>query len=256
MTASTIRNKAAKILKIALPVIFWLSVYELLAFTLVLIIDTSAYLPHLNDVAYALFGLLSDGSFYLVCALTLLRVIAALTLGIILGVLLGILSAKFKTIYHIMNPFMSVVKATPVASFIIALWVLLSGNVLVIMIATFMVMPIIWQSTYNSFDMLDRGLVEVGEMFEFSPKYRFKVLYLPSLKKYLVPSVITSVGLAWKSEVAAEIIAYTTSSIGQLINDAKYENEYPMVFAWTFVIIIFSILFETLTKHLFRRIKI
>ena len=104
--------------------------------------------------------------------------------------------------------------------------------------------------------MLDKGLVEVGEVFEFSPKYRFKVLYLPSLKKYLVPSVITSVGLAWKSEVAAEIIAYTTNSIGQLINDAKYFDAYPTVFAWTFIIILFSVLFEMLTKHLFRRIKL
>lgn len=256
MTASTTRNKATKILKIALPVIFWLAVYEILAFALVLIIDTSAYLPHLNEIASALWKLLCDKSFYLICTLTLLRVIAALLLGTVLGILLGILSAKFKAIYHILNPFMTIVKATPVASFIIALWVLLNGNVLVIMIATFMVLPIIWQSTYNSFDMLDKGLLEVGEVFEFSPKYRFKVLYLPSLKKYLVPSVITSVGLAWKSEVAAEIIAYTTDSIGQLINDAKYFDQYPTVFAWTFVIILFSILFETLTKHLFRRIKI
>ena len=243
-------------MKIALTTIFWLSAYEILAFTVALAINTGVYLPHLNEVASALFGLLSDGSFYIVCALTMLRVITALALGIILGVLLGILSAKFKVIYYILNPFMTVVKATPVASFIIALWVLLNGDVLVVMIATFMVMPIIWQSTYNSFDMLDKGLVEVGEVFEFSPKYRFKVLYLPSLKKYLVPSVITSVGLAWKSEVAAEIIAYTTNSIGQLINDAKYFDAYPTVFAWTFIIILFSVLFEMLTKHLFRRIKL
>jgi NitT/TauT family transport system permease protein len=86
-------------------------------------------------------------------------------------------------------------------------------------------------------------------------KYRFYVLYFPNLKKYLIPSVITSVGLAWKSEIAAEIIAYTRNSIGQLINDGKYNLDTPVVFAWTFIVIFFSILFESLIKSLLRRIE-
>ena len=252
MMISTTKNKAIKVLKIILPVIFWLIIYEILAFA----INNSFFLPHLNQVAAALLNLLSGKSFYIVCALTLLRVIVALMLGIILGILLGVLSAKFNVVYHILNPFMTVVKATPVASLIIVLWIMLSGDALAIMIATFMVMPIIWQSTYNSFDTLDRGLIEVADIFELSSKYRFAVFYLPNLKKYLVPSIITSVGLAWKSEVATEIIAYTTNSIGQLINDGKYNLDTPTVFAWTLIVIIFSVIFEALTKILFRRIKI
>ena len=72
---------------------------------------------------------------------------------------------------------------------------------------------------------------------------------------FLAPAVVTAVGLAWKAEIAAEIIAYTKKSIGQGINDAKYSMDTATVFAWTVVIIIFSLCLEIITKKILRRIK-
>jgi NitT/TauT family transport system permease protein len=236
-------------LRIVLPILFWLLAYELAA----LIIDHEYFLPHLTSVFSSLFTIISSPIFFKVCGLTLLRVLIALALGMLLGIIFGVLSAKFKAVYYLLNPFMTIVKATPVASFIIVLWILLSGDALAVIIALSMVMPIIWQSTYNAFDTIDKRLLEVTEIFQLSERYKFSVLYLPSLKKYLVPSVITSVGLAWKSEIATEIIAYTRNSIGQLINDGKYNLDTPTVFAWTFIVILFSVLFEAFTKLLLRR---
>ena len=68
-------------------------------------------------------------------------------------------------------------------------------------------------------------------------------------------SALKPAGLAWKAEIAAEIIAYTKKSIGQGINDAKYNMDTPTVFAWTLLIILFSILLELGTKKLLRRFK-
>ena len=252
MINSTTKNKLLRALKLIVPAVFWLIVYEVIA----LMIGNSYFFPRLSLVLEALFSILATKTFFKVCAMTLLRVITALLLGTLIGIALGLISARFSIIYSILNPFMSAVKATPVASLIIVLWIMLSGDALSIIIALFMVMPIIWQSTYNSFDTVDKGLLEVADVFELSPRYRFATLYLPNLKKYLIPSVITSVGLAWKSEIATEIIAYTRNSIGQLINDGKYNLDTPSVFAWTLIVIVFSILFEALTKMLLRRIKI
>ena len=73
------------------------------------------------------------------------------------------------------------------------------------------------------------------------------------MKTYLYPAIITASGLAWKAEIAAEVIAYTKDSIGQGINDAKYNMETPTVFAWTLVIVLLSVLLEKCTRSLFRR---
>ena len=252
MITSTTKNNIKKALHITLPIVFWLGVYEVTA----LIIGNAFFFPSLSLVLTTLLSIVTKKTFFAVCAMTLLRVLIALLLGTAIGIALGIISAKSDVVYSILNPFMSAVKATPVASLIIVLWIMLDGDSLSIVIALFMVMPIIWQSTYNSFDAVDRGLLEVADVFEMSRKFRFATLYLPNLKKFLIPSLITSVGLAWKSEIATEIIAYTRNSIGQLINDGKYNLDTPAVFAWTLIVIVFSIIFEAITKTLLGRVKI
>ena len=251
MMNSITKNKLISVLSKILPILFWLGVYEIFVFS----VSNEYFLPHIWTVAVSLLGLIKTGKFYLVCLFTLLRVITALLLGAAFGIVLGIFSARYRVVFSVLNPFMTAVKATPVASLIIVLWILLSGDMLSIIIALFMVLPIVWQSAYNSFDTIDKGLSEVCDVFEVGAKYRFKILYLPNLKKYLAPSIVTSVGLAWKSEIATEIIAYTKNSIGQLINDGKYELDTPRVFAWTLVVIIFSVIFEGITKMFLRRLK-
>jgi NitT/TauT family transport system permease protein len=132
---------------------------------------------------------------------------------------------------------------------------MLSGDALPIVIAFLMVMPIIMQNLLDGFDAIDRELLEVCRVFELSFFKKMKILIAPTLLKYFIPAVITATGLAWKSEIAAEIIAYTKNSIGEKINDAKYFYESPTVFAWTVIIIFMSILLETITKYLLRRCK-
>ena len=118
-----------------------------------------------------------------------------------------------------------------------------------------MVMPIVWQNVSDGFSAIDRELSEVCDAFEFSYKKRMKLLIIPTLSSYLFPALITSVGLAWKSEIAAEIIAYTKSSVGAMINDAKYNFETPKMFALTIIVVIMSLLLEAFTKFLIRRYR-
>jgi NitT/TauT family transport system permease protein len=148
-----------------------------------------------------------------------------------------------------------VIKATPVASFIILFWVMFSGDALAIIIALLMVMPIIWQNLIDGYNSIDHELVEVCDAYEVAFFKRLRILVLPALKKYFIPALITASGLAWKSEIAAEIIAYTKNSIGQAINDAKYDFDMPTVFAWSVVIIALSVLFEFGLKRLLARCK-
>ena len=163
------------------------------------------------------------------------------------------LSHSLTWFYHLVRIPITVVRSTPVASFIIILWILLSGDALAVFVAILMVAPIVWQNLLDGYSSIDKELIEVTEVFGFSKRKRFLVLTLPALKKYFLPAVITSVGLGWKAEIAAEIIAYTKNSIGQKISDAKYNLHTAEVFAWTLVIIFFSIALEWATRTLLRR---
>ena len=219
------------------------------------VVDNSFLFPNVDETILALVNLVAKPSFYLVVLLTTIRVMLGFLIGCVFGFVLAIICNKFSIVEALVAPIITIIKATPVASFIVLLWVMLSGDALSIFIGFLMVMPIIWQNTMDAYSSIDKHLLEVTEIFEFSAKKRFKILILPTLKKLLYPAIITSAGLAWKAEIAAEIIAYTKKSIGQGINDAKYNMDTPTVFAWTLLIILFSILLEFATKKLLRRFK-
>ena len=248
-TTASSMNKIKRAFDSILPILFWLGVWELSA----LLFSNKFLLPNIRDTISALFEIMKSADFYVSVFLTLLRVALGLILGILAGVILAILSNFIKPVRAVIAPIISVIKSTPVASFIIILWIIMSGDVLSVFIAFLMVMPIVWQNMMDGFDAIDKELLEVCDIFEVSFIQKLRILILPTLFKYFIPAVITSVGLGWKSEIAAEIIAYTENSIGHAINDSKMNFDTASVFAWTLVVIILSIIFEKIAKMLLKR---
>jgi NitT/TauT family transport system permease protein len=220
-----------------------------------MIINKEYLLPDIPATFKALLEIVKDASFYRSVIFSCLRVIAGLSLGSAFGILLAILCNKFSILHTLFSPIITIIKSTPVASFIVLLWVLMSGDALTVFIGFLMVMPIIWQNLLDGYSAIDKNLIEVAEVYEFSYSKKLKLLIFPTLKKYLIPALITASGLAWKAGIAAEIIAYTKNSIGQGINDAKYNMETATVFAWTLVVIVLSIALEKTTKYFLRRVK-
>jgi len=231
--------------------LFWLALWQGLS----MLVGLEYFLPSVPKTAAKLFSLIVTARFWRIAALTLLRVLTGLFSGIFLGALLAVLCHKLPFVNSLLSPIISVIKATPVATFIVLLWIMMSGTSLAILIAVLMVLPIVWQNLMDGFHSIDGQLEEVAYVFGFSLSKRIRLIIFPALKKYLAPAVITSVGLAWKSEIAAEIIAYTKNSVGQMINDAKYNLDTAEVFAWTAVIITFSILLERVAVFLLGRLE-
>ncbi len=244
------RNKLKPLVRNLLAVAFWLLVWELSS----LAVNNSYFLPDIGETLAALGDIFSDKGFAIIILMTFARVISGLLLGAIFGVIMGWLSLKSDIVNALLKPVMLLVKSTPVASFIILLYAKLSGNALSIFIALLMVFPIICESTASALKNIDRELEEVCVVFKFSTLKRIRHLVVPTMLKFLVPAIITSVGLAWKAEVAAEIVGYVTNSIGSHINDAS-GSDTATVFAWTLLIIVFSVVLEGITRHLLRRIR-
>ena len=244
------KNKALRFfLKFILPLVFWLGIWHILS----ILINNDFLLPGIRATFTSLLDLLQTKDFYIALMFSTARVVAGLSLGVVFGFLIGALCHVSELASSLILPAISIIKSTPVASFIIVLWVLMSGDALSVFIGFLMVMPLIAQTTLSGLRSIDPGLLEVADVFEFSLIKRLKLLIIPTIKQLILPAVITSTGLAWKAEIAAEIIAYTKNSIGQGINDAKYNLNTPQVFAWTIVIIAFSIVLEKIAKKILGR---
>ena len=250
------KNKILKKIAVSVAVfLIWILVWWICAAIVFNKYGDNYFLPSPLDTLLALLTLLSEASFYKVVFASLLRVIAGLSIGVALGSALAFICHRIDFLRSLFNPAISVLKAMPVATFILLLWITLKGSTLTVLIGVIMVLPIIFQNLLSGLDSIDKDLMEVTRIYGFSFIKKMKILVLPSLRSYLFPAIITSVGLAFKSQIAAEIIAYTNNSIGGYIYDANYALKTDEVFAWAAVIVIFSIGLETVCKKLLGRVK-
>ena len=248
MMNSTMKNKADlpryKCLKTIISVVSILAIWEILA----LIIGDSFFMPHVPETFKCLIKILTSDIFFKVLFTAFYRVFSGLIIGIFIGILLATLSHKFDILGALFSPIISIMKATPVACIIVLLWIRLNYTEIAIFVVVLMVAPIVWQNVYDGYKTVAKSLVEVADVFEFGKLQRLMTLIIPSVLSYLLPAIVTSIGLAWKAEIAAEIM--TNSNIGRLIYDFKTVSyDTTSIFAWTVIIVTLSILFEKITKY-------
>lgn len=245
------QNKAKHFLLSSLALLFWLTLWEITARSA----NIRYIIPTIGDIAIAFGELLSTSDFWLSILLSLIRIVAGFAIGVILATLFAILAKVSLVAHAVISPVMTVARSTPVASFIMVLWLLVGGESIPVLISVLMVMPVVWQSVYDSLNSPDRELNELADVFDFSFSKRIRYVIIPCTVKYALPAIVTASGLAWKAGIAAEIITYTVNSIGREIADAKNYLEGARMFAWTIVVVILSLILETCIKALSRRVN-
>ena len=92
----------------------------------------------------------------------------------------------------------------------------------------------------------DHDLLEAADVYRIRTIKRIRYIYVPSVLPYFSAAVKAALGLAWKSGIAAEVIALPDGSIGERVYEAKIYLSTPDLFAWTVVIIALAFLFERL----------
>ena len=230
-------KKACRILLIAA---FWLAVWWGAAWAY----GKPLLLPSPTEVFSTLFRLLGTGEFYLVVLQSLKNILIGFVGATAVGVALALLTSKIKLLYDVVVPFMTVVKATPVASFIILLWILIGAAKVPTLITYLIVLPVVWNNLNTGFQKVDTGLLEVAKVYRFSRIKTMRIVIIPSVAPYLATACRTAFGLAWKAGIAAEIIAMPPQSIGTMIGEAKLYILTADVFAWTLTVVLLSLLIE------------
>jgi NitT/TauT family transport system permease protein len=118
-----------------------------------------------------------------------------------------------------------------------------------------MVLPVVWDNLFRGMGELDGQLLELARAYRFSWWKRVRLIYLPSLRPYFLSALTTSMGLAWKSGVAAEVLCLPKRAIGAEIYYTKLYLETPDLFAWTIVVVALSLLLEKALRLLLNRWK-
>ena len=245
MRASTIRSKTKKVLSGAAVLFFWILIWE----TVSIIIGNELIFSSPVATLHTLVLLFCDAGFWLICLSSFLRILIGFAIGVFLGTLTAVFSEN-KIFCSLFSPAVAVIRCVPVASFIILAWYFLPRERVPVFTVFLIVMPIMWINVKKGIESVSEDLREVAQVYGFSFIKRMKLLYIPSVKSYFAAGLTASLGLAWKSGIAAEVLCRPDKSIGNEIFLSKSYLETPMLFAWTSVVVIFSIILEKILSHL------
>ena len=240
-----------KILQTALIALIYLAIWEAVS----LLVGKELLLPSPLSTLSRLAVLLTQGETWFYAGLTLLRIMTGYAVGVLLGVLLAVLTARSAFAEALLSPLRAIVKASPVTSFILLALLWLSSDMVPLVISVLMVVPMVWTATAEAILQTDPRLVEMGRLFGLTRWQIVKKIYVPSVLPQFLAACTTSLGFAWKSGVAAEIIALPKQSIGYMLYQSKLRIETPDLFAWTLLIVALSMLLEWLLVRGMRRIR-
>lgn len=223
-------------------ILFWLGIWTVLALS----VNNKILMVTPPETAKELLRLLRNGDFYVSVGRSLLRIGTGFIAGFAAAVLLAAGSRHFPFLEELLSPVIKLLKAIPVASFVVILLIWWGSSFLAVAVCFLVVFPNLYINTLEGLKNVDKKLLETARVFRMPFRNRFFYIYRSALKPFLYSGMKISLGMCWKSGVAAEVIGTPDFSIGEQLYLSKIYLNTAGVFAWTAVIILLSVLFEKL----------
>lgn len=185
-----------------------------------------------------------ETTFWISISTSLIRILSGFLLALISAVLCAATASRFIRFREFLEPFVMTIKSVPVASFVILILIWVSSEHLSVIISYLMVFPILYENIRKGIEQCDRKLLEMAKVYEIKSGTTIRYIYISQVLPYFQSACSLSLGLCWKSGIAAEVIGLPEFSIGENLYQAKIYLDTAELFAWTVVLICISILFE------------
>lgn len=231
-------------------VVFWVLVWQVAA----MVCNRSLLIPvpTPGDTLSALHRLGGTSAFWLAVGASALRICIGFAAALVFGTACAVLTQKWDLFAAAADPMLRLIRAVPVASVTILVFLWLPRERIPGFISFLTVFPIVWSNVSEGIRHADRGLIEMAQVFGMGRREILRRITLPAIRPYFIAAAATGLGFAWKSGVAAEIICRTDHSLGNLLWSSKSSIAYDEVFALTLVIVIWSVALESGARTLLK----
>ena len=225
-------------------ILFWIIIW----FIVSLIANDRLFLPTPIDVIVSGFAMVKTSDFWKSIFNSMTSVVSGVAVSFLIGGLLAFATSASKVLDTLFSPILSIIKATPVASFIVLAFLWFSSRnaipALPAFISSLIVIPIVTSNLKQGLESIDGDLKEVTKIYGFSPIKTLFKLYIPSVYPFFIAACRSSLGMAWKACVAAEMIVFVSDTIGRLMYEQKTYLDFSSTFALTITTIILSVALE------------
>ena len=245
------RKTATSGIRTLLAILFWIAVWQIASMA----VGKDLILPGPVSVIKALWSLVRQGSFWTSILMTVLRIMLGYAAGVALGCLLAFGCCRSRILDSLFSPIIRMVRATPVASFIILAMLWMSKGGVPVLMSALIVAPVVWGNLTEAHSSRDPALDEMAAAYRLGKWKHFRFILVPQLMPSLRAACLTGLGFAWKSGIAAEVLSQPKLAIGSNIYYSKVYLETPELFAWTASVIALSFALEILVRKLIARRK-
>lgn len=238
-----IRNKKIYLL---ISIFILLLIWQISSFFL-----SSLILPSPMETIKVFLMLVSKKDFWVDIVVSFGRGLLGFFLAILIGTPLGFLMGIKEELEAFFHPLLVLTQTTPTISWLILgwLWFGTGDGAAAIFIIFIIVIPFIIVNVMKGTKQVDKSLMEMAEVFNFSLKKKVFHIYIPQIFPYFMAGCSIASGLTWKGVAMAELLTARTG-IGAAMGLARINLEIGQVFVWTGVLIILGHGFSRLFKHI------
>ena len=243
-------HEMKKSLTKAAAICFWLLVWQFGA----MMANRNLLIPIPTpiDTMAALVHFIGQGRFWLTVWMSVFRITAGFLAAVILGTAGAVLTSRFAWLNTLLAPVLSLIRAIPVASFTILVFLWMERGKIPSLISFLTVLPMVWANMESGLHSTDQGLAEMAKVFGMKRIAILRHISLPAIRPYFRAAVENGTGFAWKSGVAAEVICRAQNSLGDMLWGSKATISYDEVFALTLVIVLLSVILQNTVKRLLK----
>lgn len=239
MTAKKIKNlidKFSPLIAVALFIALW--------YLGAVIVDAEIILPKPSVVLTNLIELLGVKAFWAAVGGTLARSLIGFGISLGLALVLAVCGFLLPPLYRALSPIVTIARATPTMSIILLAIIWLTSQTSPILIACLIVFPMLYAGIYSALTEIDSGLINMAKIYKVSARDIVMRLYIPNILPSVLDSVRSAVSLNVKIIIAAEVLAQTRQSMGNIMQISRVMLDTASLLAWTAIAIIISYILE------------
>lgn len=236
-------KKINKTLNICLPIITIL-VLLLIWFVASKIVDEAIILPTPIAVLSKTFETLGKCEFWINFVSTMGRGVIAFSISFLLGTALAVLVSYAKMSKTVVNVLISIIRAMPTIAVILLLLLWTSSRVASVVVTMLVVLPTMYTSMQVALNKVDNEIITMMKSFNIPKKTQYTRYILPITLPSTIQTIGSGLSLNIKLIVAAEVIAGTARSIGNMMTEAKVYFETAELFAIVLLMVIIAVAIE------------
>lgn len=162
-------------------------------------------------------SMVADGTLWGHIGVTLVRILIGFSIGVGFAVVLGSVIGYLKRAEQLMDPLIQGFRAIPSLAWVplFILWMGIGESSKIMLISVGVFFPV-YLNIVSGIQGVDRKLIEVGKIYNFTPFQLIRKVILPASLPSFFTGIRSGLGLGWMFVVAAELMG-ASKGIGYLL---------------------------------------